>query len=670
MTFNTLISASDSKFAVRAYANHLDTIKQTYQKVTALLSTAAATDPEDIGDTAPLEYFSAQIQEQGFNPEAHIMIGDQEFVLRQAMIDIYNGSESYAAGDGTATLEFTVSDAAGSNMGYRDFVDGLVSNLHAITAAWAASAAALEESVSGRISLFRDKMQTLFADAYDDISSSVEYWTSALSENYSPSQWIPTAMSIMQVQQAADQEVTVSETDLYQYTGASPLGPLAFTFAANAVAVAGYVALQAYVGVCKGIIALGQKIFNWGRQKLTEIVSDPDDLYVLDKDAPSPSVDSSYHIETDCQVDMNLVGKNWNLNTIFGSAENLNQYILNYFQPTYKNKWLHVKILCGELFIRIIGLWQYSDHLVFNFDYKWRPYVLDVTKMEKFAMASGAPGSTSTRFNLAAGDTWDAVSNSLLKVQTADIYADSNSSEIDKANGMIVACETMNNLAAMTLREACGMTVAYGWYTKPTEYTPLTAATNADFVRLAMGYKLTDGNWVYNPYISINNIAEYVMLFLIHSYDRYTNPLSYSFLPYTSDSEDFEPGQWGIKTDTQNYQAFNSFGTKAVLTIAVIVATIYIGLKIRKWKRKKYLEKASYIGRIDNKMWNGQPVTQAEWDKYIKYSRKLDVSTLLDGKTTRVKEAVDNLKERVTSSTSNSADAKLLCAEIRKLITG
>lgn len=143
-------------------------------------------------------------------------------------------------------------------------------------------------------------------------------------------------------------------------------------------------------------------------------------------------------------------------------------------------------------------------------------------------------------------------------------------------------------------------------------------------------------------------------LIVYQSLSRALLPQNYLFLPYRSDRSAFLPSKVRLRSDDENNEAYTKFITVATgVVIAAFAASVAVPI-IRRAKQEKFWKMTEYVGRRDNDIWNGASLSLKERRRYLRYQRKLGlsstVSSALNSNTT------GSLFDRLSTSTDGSVN--------------
>lgn len=182
--------------------------------------------------------------------------------------------------------------------------------------------------------------------------------------------------------------------------------------------------------------------------------------------------------------------------------------------------------------------------------------------------------------------------------------------------------------------------------------------TNLDFVQIASGYDAVNDSFPYNfriPQIPIGVKVNNTNLSLSGNiYHCYTNalisvilnesidPIHSPFLPYRNGKEQLKQSRFTIKSDSTNRLAFKKFMETLIIVIIVATLAITTTVLIKKLVRRIRINNVAKQGDLDNYMWSGGRLTNAQAKKYFRLQRK--------------NEGTDNVVSGLLSSFSSYGD--------------
>lgn len=158
-----------------------------------------------------------------------------------------------------------------------------------------------------------------------------------------------------------------------------------------------------------------------------------------------------------------------------------------------------------------------------------------------------------------------------------------------------------------------------------------TTVTNATFVEQCSGYHYDSSTSSWSRLSTGEGLGDgLVFLAMYQTLLRVQNPMDWPFVAYSSSSDNTINPTWTIVSDEQNREAANNFLTTAIIVAAVIAISVVAGTVGKKLARKSAWKREQTLATVQNKMWQGQPLTKKEMKQYQKAVKKGGVSSLFN----------------------------------------
>lgn len=529
-----------------------------------------------------------------------------------------------------------------------------------------------------------------------------------------------------------DTLLSVDETDVYSYTGASPLGSINTSLASKVATTVGKVVLGVGLGIFEGAKKLLSKAWNKVKPYVKAVTEDPVDIGLCDESDKSYTIANwMYHRE---HVTLYCSNKS--------TYDRDSQYQLEGILEDKYDKWISIDTFFGELqfCIHWVDSEYGGNNTTINMSYRFKPKCLNYRAMVKrglvFKMAP--QGVPTYNDKVVVGLT--ALDNTSLGrwvdfATSGELYPENDEDEKYVYMGYVFAIGLMDQLLRQTFWEvydfqhdadpakawsvgdfanypnASGVDVNLLQYHNPVFYyytrqmvadtddywVPATVS-NLDFLKIASGYYDDNGTnrfdiFMHNPdnvYSPIGNTAKgtlnsivacAVYTFIMQQVDRNCFPSEYLYVPYYNNSYELSSGRYKIKTDADNANVANIIAN-AIIIIAVVLIVVFVAktvLKIR--KQRKIAKLTQTVGELDNQMWNGKRMNATQRWKYFRAKNKIakleGASSGLAGAgstASRIYKAVGQVQSFVVSQDSEQgvSDKQSVnnAAQILKVITG
>jgi len=309
MQTSILTMCAEDDFRLRAFKDYNDARQAEYQQLIGAVTQVVSDVPDDslesvsdiqtAAENAAHEVFSNMLQSSGFSEDDRIAFNDGYAtvgeVLESAAISTLRDMNGVEISD-----IITLKDGLGNISGTLDFnqmADEFKASLHSSTALSAACEAMekAKDSVADRITLFNNKMHSIFSNAYNDISNSAEYIKTNLLNATNVSDFMASIIKTTNIEGVSDENdpATTANSDFSQYAGASPLNAMISGAGKGLGIVAGAAVIAAKVvnNVVQSIWNFGKSLFNKAKTAVNQTFVNPYDIEVLDKDAKGFTID-------------------------------------------------------------------------------------------------------------------------------------------------------------------------------------------------------------------------------------------------------------------------------------------------------------------------------------------------------------------------------------------
>lgn len=477
----------------------------------------------------------------------------------------------------------------------------------------------------------------------------------------------------------------VDETNIYNYTGASPWAGVNFKSAKGVAQAVGTAVVAAGVAAWEGLKWIGTKVWKWAQPYLKNFTNDPQDLVFEDKNS------DSYRIQNWCWTSTTANASNIMIPLISSASEEVvdrwRSVCMNIVNSNNRhgNVPLSFDTILGSMSLKFsprVTIYQMSPRrFALSVDLKatYHPKPIDYDTAVKLRLVSNGAryfnGEYKTTVALNAGVTYDQW------LERLQCLADSGNlrpvNETDEqymykcfVAGILVFWKTMHFILNDYTNRfyVPNARLSFIEYTQEDDYSAFEGCTyvdgspindvihypiwtsgypqvtNADFLHIAAGYEPTASDWAkfngirvwtnkanvstgdYNYKLNLNLLAGMMLVpYLYSQYEKVEYPNTYSFIPYVRGTSDFTEARYRIKSDQESANLINAFVNIALIVI-VIATIIIIGSKLLKRKKLKKLAKFNnYMGQQDNAIWSlNKKLSPREQKKYLRYSRKAD----------------------------------------------
>lgn len=646
-----LKAMSDDKAYARALKEYLDDKAQTWTQFQNAVLEVFADDDIKIGD---IDSFIAN-RMPGFYPYSYVPLNNGSITLRALLVQTIQSRDS----DDPESHEVELTQKTGSPAvtTIENMFSEIQESLHSIVVFAAAAGSMAFDSVTDRLTIFRDHVSRTFTSAFAATSGSLEYFTSLIEKSVSVSDFVVAISESMDIDNIEDIQPT--QSNVYEYTGASPVGPLDFGSVAKVAGSVIKTGSTIVKSAFKGLWGLGKKVFSSVASKVSQLVSDPFDIEQIDG-SPTNSIIDGFHWQ---DVGSNTI----RVYTWIDQRYDLGDVVSMINDTMVDGSWRKFTFKTGHLLFKVKGASVYQDwtyyHSYLDEEYNQPDdshYYADIEISYEIlfqptlTLIQPLKSSFPNQFDLRQASLQSESSfrglinnsyDTLLQEFTHKSHGSLKQSEQEVfngfANGFIATMEALS-IIHLKLMSDSGTSLFHAFRLHRSEADPIdempwsrndytnfwtnygtTNPTNADFVAIASGYK--NGGFDSNHF----NVKALLGIIFYQAKTRVDHPLDYMFIPYERQEARKEIGQYRIKTDSDNYQAFNKFINAAIVIIAVAtVATV--GLKFMKSaKLKAGLKYQALQKQTGDKVLAGT-ATKADF-KLLKKARKKNA--LLNGAT-------------------------------------
>jgi len=643
--FGVLQNCSTSKHYAKAYLEWAEDKQIAFQTMMDLL-TLIAHDGREYSESECKQFI---VDNSDFNPECWVPTSrgyvKLHVLLRQVTLAADINSQIDETTENIILLD-SANQIVNNPTSLLEVVMDLKAFLHSSVSLTGAIKAFIDEDArpEERVAIFREHLARTFENAYSDLSNTAEWIVKRLEIDRDLDSFLQALLPASGILAIADDSSSAvyADSDLSKYTGASPVGPLDFSSAAKIANAAIKTGAKIVVSVFSSMFKLGKKVFTKVKKKLYEVTVDPVDLDVIDerndpfidgfcwqlnrnlatayRDNPEPNpsyIDSGAYLY--CSSNSQAV----ELMNYINSAPYIDKITVpfSYDCPGAR--------IIAHITSRPVATIHPVDksRLVIYFDLTTKIYPKSLSphsyiKLRRDMYVLGETLGLNHGARIFSNSEQANAFLSIIKnwVLNDVEYLDVSDNEVDLRCSFGYGMRLLNFLVNWGMwLDASGnflSTVHYhldDWDTRfpwpendPKYANGVTSVTNVDFINAACGYSLLGGVWqtdhpmgwlpakdhstvtVDNPHWYVDapykqNIALYMLVNLIQ---RSFYPVNYPFLPYSTKDLEVTIGKFRIKTDAENYEAFNNFFVKAIIISAAVAITVALGVKILRFYRK------------------------------------------------------------------------------------
>jgi hypothetical protein len=596
--YKILRSASDPSFVAKAFANYCASQQQRFSDLMEFITTAM-TYFDDIVNIQQVNDF---ITSDGrFSPEAKIPTDYGYVELNVLVCQLINCSnDTEGSFDSSTTTLWVINDSDNwpNLVTVDEVIDQLKQSLHSITALTGAALASSYDTVASKLSYFRDYVSRTFQNAFADISGMISRYSLLLEKTNNATEFLNSVHLDLGVEELADDLSTkvIADTDIYKYTGASPMGPLDFGSAISAASSGLKIGAKIVSNLFKGIFNLGKSLFSTAKKYIIDVAVDPFDLEVINSDVTDGIIDGFAYIK-----------KN-------------EQYIYEHSTEEYPDLYLDVldnafsshKDLAFNFFCCNVGFTNIQPVIIEGQKHK---ITYDVMVKPKPVNLDTFRSLFSTYYHSNASGSWlsgsidDACEKLSLLIHSPNLYYSSKDGEAAMYKGYAGSVVIFKMLLIMAGYELDGEPDFYidlndasmNIFDESWDQQLPSPVTNADFVSIVSGWNSVSQTFEF-PFFWIT--------FLLQGYcnlvkDRHDYPLDFPFMPYMNDGLYMGTPQYSIKTDQQNYDRFNNVATTFIIAVAAVVIVGMAVVKLRKVAFKAIATKAGLQRQLENELASG-----------------------------------------------------------------
>lgn len=636
--FRCATAGADPKFVATTFAEYVADKQQSYNTLLSLCGTAL--DGSITTRQQAIELI--QQADSTWNSECWVQLSSGSIRIADLLLALSQQAalvaDNLSATEFDEVIELTRLDGSSVSVSIAAIGDDLQTQLHSVTTLAGAAKAMIHESLTERLTYFRDYITRTFSNGYADLSNSLSYYTDLLEQCNTPESFIASIRNAMEVDELAsdDSQKELEDTNIYDYTGASPMGALDFS---SAVAAAGSVirtGAKVVKNVITGVLGLGAKLFSWIGGKIYNVAINPYDLEIIDDNASSYTIDGwQYQTSGTIQIQ--------STNNMGITKKDIDAIDLS--------KPVQMQTLAGECIFTgmsrqgnyaIGGTWMFKPRPI-------NPMVITAVLSEYQSV-------------LHSGISVTELQQMFYRLsQSPGIYLDTDANERDMIIGFKCAyfLQLAINWAARFEMDNANETTpdpratfeAFPNYWNAFKQildeiliqnqgsgVPSTV-TNADFIKIASGWNGSTfpSLTTYVPYATgIREGYEYLYQsnalwsFLLNAWianrvQRSYFPVDYNFVPYTTHNVGFQKARFRVKTDAENQNAFNTFLTVAIIVVVVATVAITALVKLKKAANLANFNAAGKQRQIENALANGQPVSKADYKAWRKAKRKANL---------------------------------------------
>jgi len=632
-----LQNCSTSKHYAKAYLEWAEDKQKAFQTMMDML-TLIAHDGREYTESECKQFI---IDNSDFNPECWVPTSRGYVKLHTLLRHVTLAADIDSQVDETTeniTLVNSANQFIQDPASLLEVIMDLKASLHSSVSLTGAIKAFIEEDIrpEERISIFREYLSRTFENAYSDLSNTAEWMVKRLEIDRDLDSFLQALIPASGIADIADDSSSAvyADSDLSKYTGASPVGPLDFSAAAKVANAVIKTGAKIVVSVFSSIFKFGKKVFTKVKKKLHEVVVDPVDLDVIDE-RNDPFIDGfCWEINADLAT---AYRNNPQSNPsyiadgayIYCSSNSQAVGLMNYINSSpyidkitvpfsYDCPGARVVAHVKSRPVAIIHPVDKSRVVVF-FDLitKTYPKSLSPHSYIKLRRDMGALDDALGIQGLVYSNSEHA--NAFLSLirnwVLNDVeYLDVSDNEVDLRCSFGYGLQLLNMLMhkSMYMDELgnirsvipthANWDTAFPWpENNPNYANGVTSVTNVDFINAACGYHLMGGVWqTDNPqgwlpakdhstghrYTDPPRDQGIALHMLINLIQRSFYPVDYPFLPYSTKDIGVTVGKFRIKTDAENYEAFNKFFVSTIIISAAVAMTVALGVKILRFTRR------------------------------------------------------------------------------------
>jgi len=639
-----LQSCATTKHYAKALLEWTEDKKKTFQTMMDMLILIAY-DEREYTESQCKQFI---IDNSDFNPECWVPTSMGYVKLHKLLRHVTLVADINSQIDET-TKNITLVDSAEQTIedpfSLSELVTDLKASLHSVVSLIGAIKAFIEEDarLEERISIFREYLSRTFENAYSDLSQTAEWIVERLEIDRDLDSFLRALLPASGIETIADDNsaAVYADSDLSKYTGASPMGPLDFSAAAKVLNATTKVGAKIVWSVYLSFCLWRHKVFTKTKKKMHELHVDPVDLDVIDE-RNDPFIDGFCW-----EKKMDLASKYrdnpesiWQHFTegafIYCSSASQAEALMNYINTSsyidkitvpfsYDCPGARVVAHITSRPVAIINSLLPKDvGVFFDLVIKIYPKSLSPHSYIKLMRDMGALGdslglksadeiySTSEHANAFLSTIKNWVLNDVEYLDVSDNEVDLRCSFgyglrlLQMVTGGRIHLDGSGNFKSLVYSHDKYWYNKYPWPEDDPKYANgVTSVTNVDFINAACGYHLLNGVWqTDNPggwlpakdhsTATANNPHTFwgapydqqiALHMLVNLIQRSFHPLHYPFLPYSTKDIGVTIGKFRIKTDYENYVAFNKFWVNTIIISTAVVMTVALGLQVLRFHR-------------------------------------------------------------------------------------
>lgn len=640
-----------------AYSEYLADVAQNMSNLIGAVEETINSESADSGTLAAIK------SKYGIADQARYIIGDNlsipvDRLLLSAASYAYNGTDLFMSTYNVTTEEVL------ANM--REVYSQVIISSKAFL-----SFEKYGNAAADRVTSFLQDVTTALGEPSSSLRNTLNYYKDLVSASTSIEDFAEQYLIVSGVEQASTGSSDLyANCDLSKYTGVTPGIALDFSEANKAIESTVVVTANAIKGIFSAIKRGVSWLFNKTKEYVVDTVIDPAVVDFVDGDENTGLLDGfAYFGEFTPNATYSYFPTGAGVALIF-----------NGFADAYANRWIKIETIFGEILFKFKKdtVWQvYYKPVSIDINYLWEntsSFITDVPYVSQ---------SKTLDENLDEFISWiELVSPWIRPVQkdvdkkwlylgfglsstllTAvchaalfEVYYKVRGSSLDYSGF---------NQWGMLSREAAASSIFNPAHYNLVQYDDIT---NAAIITAAAGDPSSADNIM--NYVSLsstgislsNSIPRYAIRTMMTNFisiwalcrrDRSANPSNYTFVPYSNNHNGFASPSWRVKSDNEIAETRDSFIERAIMAVIVVAAVAFIGVGVSKMVKNSIFNKMSYVSRMNAKMINGEALTAAEKAKLIRYTRRLNLSNLLNG---------DNITPFMSVSSNNYDDLKTLIA--------
>jgi len=298
---------STEQIVARAYREYTDAISESFSRLMVMTDSAInMTDENTVADDL-IDQIISEYSKYGYSRNTFVPTNQGVVTLYVYLKTIIDNTKLDLQAIDDSSIDrgydetFTLTDYDGRTMEYsiNSLLTELNDTFHAI-AVEQALAAAYEtgKDVASRIQIVRDTIKEKFTDGYTDFSNTLNRAIKAVKTNVSLGNYLSDFSKISGLTACAENGTVFEESELAQYTGATPISGYVWHDASKIVGAVGNTLKAMGIAadkVISSIHSLGEKALQTVLYKGYRNFINPIDVEVLDTDKGNSTIDKFYY---------------------------------------------------------------------------------------------------------------------------------------------------------------------------------------------------------------------------------------------------------------------------------------------------------------------------------------------------------------------------------------